>query len=75
VEDHGAAAGGGVVKLKIIGRRLFTDAGYPMGERFYMQAGWPKCGWGPFATDEEAEAAKTEWEKYLNTDPLMRGKK
>jgi len=66
VEDHGAAAGGGVVKLKIIGRRLFTDAGYPMGERFYMHAGWPKCGWGPFSTDEEAEAARLEWEKYLN---------
>ena len=63
------------MKLKIIGRRLFTDAGYPMGERFHMQAGWPKCGWGPFATDEEAENAKTEWEKYLNTDPLMRGNK
>ncbi|NDD55896.1 hypothetical protein EBZ39_18865 [bacterium] len=54
------------MKVKIIGRRLFTDAGYPMGERFYMHAGWPKCGFGPFPTDAEAEAARIEWEKYLN---------
>jgi hypothetical protein len=39
-----------------------------MGERFYMHAGWPKCGWGPFATDQEAEFAKSEWEKYLNKE-------
>ena len=62
------------MKLKIIGRRLFTDAGYPMGERFYMHEGWPKCGWGPFTTDAEAEAAKDQWEAYLAKQP-DKGKK
>ena len=63
------------MKLKIIGRRLFTDAGYPMGERFYMGQGWPRCGWGPFATDEEAESAKLEWEKYLNKQDTRKKRK
>jgi hypothetical protein len=63
------------VKLKIIGRRLFTEAGYPMGERFYMDAGWPRCGWGPFATDQEAMAAKLAWEKYLATQDKRKKRK
>lgn len=63
------------MKLKIIGRRLFTDAGYPMGERFYMSEGWPKCGWGPFATDEETANAKVEWEKYLNKQDTRKKRK
>jgi hypothetical protein len=46
-----------------------------MGERFYMQAGWPKCGWGPFATDEEAESSKAEWEKYLNKQDTRKKRK
>jgi hypothetical protein len=75
VPASGPATKGGAIKLKIVGRRLFTEAGYPMGDRFYMHAGWPMCGWGPFATDAEAENAKTEWEKYLNKDKTMKGKK
>ena len=63
------------MKVKIIGRRLFTEAGYPMGERFYMDAGWPRCGWGPFATDQEAEAAKLAWEKYLVTQDKRKKRK
>lgn len=63
------------MKVKIIGRRLFTEAGYPMGERFYMDAGWPRCGWGPFATDQEAEAAKLAWEKYLATQDKRKKRK
>ena len=63
------------MKLKIIGRRLFTEAGYPMGERFHMYAGWPRCGWGPFATDQEAETAKLAWEKYLATQDKRKKRK
>ena len=54
------------IKLKVLNRQVVTDAGNPMGPRFFMESPWPKSGWGPFSTEAEAMASRDEWQKYLN---------
>ena len=54
------------MKLHLEGLEIRTEAGNPIGPRFFMGGKPPTIGFGPYQTKEEAEEARAEWEAYIN---------